>query len=399
MAVSWLCATLLLSNTAQATGSFGVGFSLSDEYGYGHQTPKTSFRLTSKHSVASVAFHENNRSWTWNVAKIAGSRLYSQTMDSASHFPIEMMAAEVPDPCEPVEPRVGCGNPCLELWEPIPQRPLGLQLLYAALPSWLGGDRPDEASRVLKEMLRALKTATETALDTEIDEVYISTPVLVHQPFEDRLKAASSALGFKQPSDSFWAAEALSTSTSSWCSCVDQPSNVPGDGEVVLVLDHTDAALTATLGVTNICDLDARRVLRSTELGAWRLRNLSWWEYDSEAEKELLLQQRYPMLVDALRRLTAFPLEAEFPWREDFAGVKEDFAALDRLILLGETANDEKLHAALGEVFGERLEGLLASGGWNGSMTKHDPLYAAAEYVAKCSLESKKLRSSERMEL
>ena len=313
-------------------------------------------------------------------------------MDSASHFPIEMMPAEVPDPCEPVEIRVGCGNPCLELWEPIPQRSLGLQWLYAALPSWLGGDRQDEATRVLKEMLRALKTATETALDTKIDEVYISTPVPVHQQFEGRLKAASSALGFKQPSHSFWAAEALSMSISAWCSCDDQPSNAPGDGELVLVLDHTDAALTATLGVTNVCELDARRVLRSTELGAWRLRNLSWWEYDSEAEKELLLQQRYPMLVDALRRLTAFPLETEFPWRENFA-------AVDRLILLGETADDEKLHAALGEVFEENLEGLLASGGWNSSMTKHDPLYTAAEYMARCSLGSKKLRDSERMEL
>jgi hypothetical protein len=92
MATSWLCATLLLlSHTVQATTTFGVGFSLSDEYGYAYQTPKIIPRLTSKHSVASVAFQENNRSWTWNVAKIAGSRLYTQTMDSASHHIGEMI--------------------------------------------------------------------------------------------------------------------------------------------------------------------------------------------------------------------------------------------------------------------------------------------------------------------
>jgi hypothetical protein len=394
MATSWLCATLLLlSHTVQATTTFGVGFSLSDEYGYAYQTPKIIPRLTSKHSVASVAFQENNRSWTWHVAKIAGSRLYTQTMDSASHHIGEMIPAEVPDPNERLE--LGCGNPCLELWEPIPQRPLGLRLLYNAFSRWLGGHRQDGASRALREMLRALKTATEAALDTEIDEVYISTPLPVHGEFDNRLKAASSALGFKQPSDAVWIAEIVSKGANARCSCDDRPFESLRANEVVLVLDHSDAILTATLGTTtDYCVLDARRVLRSTELGAWRLRNLSWWEYNSEAEKELLLHQRYPMLVDALRRLTAFPLKEDFPGQD----LQEGFVAVDRLILLGETADDEKLHAALGEVFGERLEALLASGGWDTSTTRDDPSYTASGNVAKCSLKWKKLRS-ERIEL
>lgn len=395
MATSWLCATLLLlSYTAHATTSFGIGFSLSDEYAYGYQTPRITPKLTSEHSVASVAFQENNRSWTWNVAKIAGSRLYTQTMDSASHHIGEMIPAEVPDPNEPLE--LGCGNPCLELWEPIPQRPLGLRLLYDALPRWLGGHRQDEASRALKEMLRALKTATEAALDTEIDEVHISTPLPVHREFDNRLKAASLSLGFKQPSDAVWIAEIMSKSVHARCSCDDRRSESPSVNEVVLVLDHSDATLTASLGTTtDYCVLDARRVLHSTELGAWRLRHLSWWEYDGEAEKELLLHQRYPMLVDALRRLTTFPLKEDFPGQD----LLEGFATVDRLILLGETADDEMLHAALGEVFGgERLEALLSGGGWNSSTTREYLSYTASGNVARCSLKWKKLRS-ERTEL
>jgi hypothetical protein len=100
------------------------------------------------------------------------------------------------------------------------------------------------------------------------------------------------------------------------------------------------------------------------------------------------------MLVDALRRLTAFPLKEDFPGQD----LQEGFVAVDRLILLGETADDEKLHAALGEVFGERLEALLASGGWDTSTTRDDPSYTASGNVAKCSLKWKKLRS-ERIEL
>jgi hypothetical protein len=326
-----------------------------------------------------------------NVAKIAGSRSYTLTMQSASLIPddIEVVEAEVPDPDEP--PQVMCGNHLSDLWEPIPQAPLGLQPLYDSLPTWLGGYRRDEAGRALTEMLRALKTATESALDTEIDEVYISTSLPVQEGFHARLRAASSALGLKRSSVAFWAPETLSKSTSIDCFCDDQPSEAPGVKELVLVLDHSHATLTATLGVTTEFLFDVRRILSSEKLGACGLRKLSWWEYDSKAEKELLLQQRYSMLIDSLRRMTALPLKGDVPG-------EEHIAAVDRLILLGETADDEKLHSALGEVFGRRLGALLASGDWDSSTRKYDPLYAAAEHVAKCSLGSKKLLR-ERMEL
>jgi hypothetical protein len=315
-------------------------------------------------------------------------------MDSASLIPdhIEVIEAEVPDPDEPLQ--ITCGNHLLDLWEPIPQAPLGLQFLYDALPTWLGGYQRDGATRALTEMLRALKTATESALDAEFDEVYISTPLPVQEGFNVRLRAASSTLGLKRPSDAFWAPTTLSKNTSTSCSCEDQSSEAPGVKELVLVLDHSHATLTATLGVTTECLLDVRRILSSEKLGARGLRELSWWEFDSEAERVLLLQQRYPMLIGALRRLIALPLD---PLGGNLPG-GEDVTAVDRLVLLGETADDENLHTALREVFGDRLGALLASSGWNSSMTKNDPLYSAAESVARCSLGSKKL-SSERTEL
>lgn len=308
-------------------------------------------------------------------------------MDSAFLIPddIEVIPSEVPDPNEPIE--ISCGNHLLELWDPIPKAPLGLQPLYDALPTWLGGYQRDGATRALTEMLRALKTAAESALEAEIDEVYISTPLPVHQQFNDRLTVASSALGFKQSSDAFWAATVLSKGSSPGCSYDEQPSGTPGVKELVLVLDHSHATLTATLGVTTGCLLDARRVLSSKDLGAWGLRNLDWCESDIEA----VLERRHPMLVDALRRLIALPLETQ--WLGE-----QDIMAVDRVVLLGETANDETLHGSLREVFGQRLGALLEAGGWDSLAMEDEPLYTAAVNAAKCSLNNKGLHS-ERTEL
>lgn len=304
-------------------------------------------------------------------------------MDSASIIPenIKIIPAEVPNPDEPLE--ITCGNPLLDLWEPIPQAPLGLlQPLYDALPTWLGGYERDGATRALTEMLRALKTATESALEAEIDKVYVSTPWPVQEDFNMRLKAAASAVGLKEPSDAFWAPTIVGKGENSLVHCDSQPPVGTGSNEVVLVLDHSHAALTATLGITTDYLLDARAILSSKNLGAWGLRNLARGEYDDDAEKDKLLQQRYPMLVDALRRLTD--------------------SAVDRIVLLGEAADDEKLRHALEEVFGDRLEVLL---GEEGSTKNDDMLYTAAETLARCSLHSsellrsKKPRSSERTEL
>ena len=236
-------------------------------------------------------------------------------------------------------------------------------------------------------MLGALKTAAEAALDEgEIEEAFVSTPLPVHEDFNVRLRAAFSALGLKKSDDAFWAASMLSKGNGARCSCDGRPADAAMVmDELVLVLDHSYSALTATLGTITDCIFDARRILRAEELGAWGLRNLSWWEYDGETEKDQLLQSRNSMLVDALRRLTALPLEEKLPG-------DDEMTAVDRLVLLGETTNDEKLHEALGEIFGERLGALLDDGGGN------DPLYNAAEYMARCSLESKK-PSSKRMEL
>ena len=38
MTLAWLCTALLLPYAAQATKSFGVGFSLFEDYGYGYRT-------------------------------------------------------------------------------------------------------------------------------------------------------------------------------------------------------------------------------------------------------------------------------------------------------------------------------------------------------------------------
>lgn len=57
------------------------------------------------------------------------------------------------------------------------------------MPVWLGGSSPsDHATRALATMLRALQAATESALESEVREVYITTLLPVGKRLDDRLR-------------------------------------------------------------------------------------------------------------------------------------------------------------------------------------------------------------------
>lgn len=152
--------------------------------------------------------------------------------------------------------------------------------------------------------------------------------------------------------------------------------------ESVLILDHSEAELTATLSEMDCVSSDIRRIMASVGFGARELDDPEGWllrlerSSQSEAEKQQRRQDRHEMLVDALRRLITLPSK----------GSASQNTSIDRLMVVGETSSDMRLKNSLQDVFGERLEVLLGSS--TEDFTGSSALaYTVAQHVAKRCLD------------
>lgn len=156
------------------------------------------------HSKASVTYENGD---SWDIAKVSGSRMYRRTMDSADiRDDVKVIPAELPGP---MGPEFSCGNPLFALFH-TPQVPMGLQYIYdELLPLWLGGHERDAATQALTGMLRTLKTATESALNTKIEAAYIGTSYPIGDRIHSRMRAAASAVELKVQDKPPSAAEAV----------------------------------------------------------------------------------------------------------------------------------------------------------------------------------------------
>lgn len=337
--------------------------------------------LTPMCSVASVV-KEDGR--TYDIAKIAGSVFYRDTMDAAGSMPsdIEVIPSEIPD-VPPGEPEMTCGNMYDDVYEIRMPAPIGLQTIYDQLTPWLGGYAPDVATKALTDMLLCLKMATESALRTKIQQVYITVPVPVDHHFTDRLLAASTAVGIKTPVIPISGPMAAVKAYGLVHECpqnLTKSTDTTDPEQLILVIDYTRQALIATLTIAD-CSFKDRRFLFSFEFGARELAFPALGIDSRRAtakEQQLLENERrrsYSNLVDALRRLTVMPVK----------GVRiEEHTRLDHILIVSDHAEDKKLRSALQEVFGEQLETLLHFVGREyGSV---DPAYAAAQYAALSSL-------------
>lgn len=320
---------------------------------------------------------ENGR--TWDVAKIAGSWAYLETMDSVFRQPdhVEMVYANPPLPPDaPIE--FVCGTPMVELFssDPVPIG-MGLQPLYDLLPTWLGGHRPDRATTALTDMLLALKTATESALETPINEAYLTVPYPAKDRFHTRLNFASTSVGLKKV-HTFETAQAAARAYGAGGGCNLNPDRVHGllgKEQSVLVLDHNRAKLTATLAAVD-CVYSERRILSTSEFGARGLSRPDAWDDYGVDELEACRLGRHNKLVGALHRLTDSPVKG-------FGDT--NLTQIDHIMIVGDSAGDFRLENALKEVHGSRFDGMMRSA-YDKYSDLVDPLYAAAEYAAQSSL-------------
>ena len=121
-----------------------------------------------------------------DIAKVPGSLIYGEAVLEGSIVPDHVHF--IP-PIEGVLDTV-CGKLHDDLysrsWRPAYW---SSQVLNNHLPPWLGGSSPsDHATRALATMLRALQAATESALGSEVREVYITTLLPVGKRLDDRLR-------------------------------------------------------------------------------------------------------------------------------------------------------------------------------------------------------------------
>jgi hypothetical protein len=241
------------------------------------------------------------------------------------------------------------------VYEYFPRATVGMQyyfkIMQSYLPPWMGGPEVqilDASTQSLADMLRVLKFETETYLGTEIPNAAVSVPFPVgngrvhSSSLEVRLNAAASTLKLKL-SGPFEAMSFLSTEeieanrrkrgpiTHSRCH--------PDDEGSVLGIDFNNAALTVTIRVPdcsmNFMSYVTRGVLHTTVLGA---------------REPYCTENWHNILVIALRAAIELPMSG-------VAGTNR----INTLMLLGDSARDERLLHALKDVLGDQYDRLIAS--------------------------------------
>lgn len=237
------------------------------------------------------------------------------------------------------------------------------------LPPWLGGH--DYRLQPLPSMLRALKVATESYLESPLSDAEVVVPFPVTNSFLDTLRSACSSLSLSMPLSAQPPAGILAARTHGFggqCDAVEdtdvlEPNQQDDPEQLILTIDYSRAAMTAMLVFEECSLFEFRRVLHDTQLGTDGL--------SGENDPRDLYTPR-DLLARALRNVTSLPLEDG-----NGAGLKR----ISELVLLGESAGDPLLHDALTEVLSERSYDFSAAA-WKRPMGSFDPLFAASRGLA-----------------
>jgi hypothetical protein len=249
----------------------------------------------------------------------------------------------------------------------------------------MGGPQPeilDASTQSLADMLRVLKFATETYLGATVSNATVAMPFPFNRGRGDmdsltvRLEAAASTLNLELSSLSeavteiTWEelhARRWQRSPYTYFSCH------PDDGGFVLGIEFDDAALTVTILLPKCYDGRTydriTRMLHSTELGARELFRSHDWR---------------GKLVKSLRNVTALPMD----------GVSET-DQINMLVLLGDSARDERLRHALKDILGDQYDRLIATVRDDGTPAR-DPQYRGAASAAHSNWDKKHHPSSYR---
>ncbi|KAI9894506.1 MAG: hypothetical protein M1814_003264 [Vezdaea aestivalis] len=183
------------------------------------------------------------------------------------------------------------------------------------LPSWLGGT--NSSTRALIPMLKALKDAVEGYTETPLTIAGLVLPI-------PGFASAFSHLSLRYYNRVFRSAAIYGASIQGLIDDEDEYKPT----EMDLVIDFSDAALTATLIAVNAAVPEYLRVLHETSI---------------EAQ---LLPQKFDHGVDSLTK--ALEPVVAMPYKDDKYKLPRE--RLANVVLMGEQANDPRLMKALKQV-------------------------------------------------
>lgn len=205
-------------------------------------------------------------------------------------------------------------------------------------------------------MLRLLTQATESYLSSEIPSLSLSIPYPISDRAQKEIRTALSTL-LKTDMTRLHQAPQIATLA----------QHVPDPAEdceysedgLILGLDFSRAAFTATLGFEDCGVWETERILHSTALEAERV-------FRGEAEEADKLREK---LMEAMRRVTELPVEV-------YGG--QWFEPVSRVVLLGDQVLDLRFQELVREVLRESFSGgaeALSAQFQNGEL---GPVYIAA---------------------
>ena len=218
---------------------------------------------------------------------------------------------------------------------------LTLQSLQEHLSPWLGGPTKNLQSQSLLLMLTALKTASESYLETPLSTAEIVLPYPVSASFLTSLRSACSILSLHmplsaQPPAGIFAARAHGIGGKCNTETPEPLESTRAEedpAQLILAVNYSRAALTGLLLVEECGVFKHRRVLHETSLGTDELDNSSRTRIREDLER-------------ALRDLTNLPLEDG-----NGAGLRQ----ISELVLVGESAGNGRLKETLRELLREQL--------------------------------------------
>lgn len=311
------------------------------------------------HSTASIYFSNGS---TFNIAKIEGGSAYKHIMRASDSI-------RVYDGI-PQQSRLDKSS---KAYLVVAQIRLGLQSLRDYLPPWLGGQ--DSRTEALSRMLKALKVATESFLEAPVSDVEVVAPFEASETYLAALRAACSSLSLRMPRwthppAGIYAARANGIEGR----CEWDPQNGRpiwiDEEQLVLTVDYSRAALTVVLWSEFCTIYENRRFLHEPKLGTDALfLNTSHTTGPDTARAQL---------AEALREITRLPLAT---------GNGAGLTVISQLVMMGESADDPRLHDALVQVLrdehshGDSVKVLGKGAFYAGG--KVDPVFAASQGLAE----------------
>ncbi|KAK6436210.1 hypothetical protein LTR95_007605 [Oleoguttula sp. CCFEE 5521] len=317
--------------------AFGIGYTLHFDYGSVNSHLRRIASAIKLTAIRVAAIYYTNGSSN-GIAKIEGSLAYKHLMRKQTW--------QLPEPygTEPIRPQymswyyTGCYK----------------QGLRHYLPPWLSDIQPDARTDVLAPMLAALTAAFVAHAGTNNTEVFVTFAAQPQSEFVPVVAAAAARSGVSMPflrndSPAGFVADAYGLSSDP-CYDVDA-SRVYDPMQLLLVVDCSRAAISASLrGVWCGMDKDLRTMMNtSLEVGTWS-------------------EEVHRSLVVDLRRFLR-------PVVANWEGHRLD--RIEKVVLSGESALDERLRAVLREVVEDSVM-LAVSDAVDSEKGSVDPLFAAA---------------------